>query len=120
MGNLKNAYNGSKLNGPLSLKRRFWAAVESDNYDSVRKALEEGAPVNARNEERITPIIYTLKHRNQNWARITGLLIRFGADVRSEYGKEKTKLVAQNLLIQTENDAELEVVERYACGILPA
>lgn len=115
-------FGGEKGNGPLSLKRRLWAGVESDNYEGIKKALDDGADINSKNELGYTALIDTLNSRRRNWARIAGLLIHRGADVRGEYGHKKAsrKFIALNILIQIDDVDGLDVVEQYAAGLIAA
>lgn len=119
MSRPRSDFGETRVSAPYRLKRRLWASIELDSYDSVKKALDDGADVNCTNEKGFTGLIDTLIERRKNWARIAGLLIHQGADVRGEYGNKKVskKLAAQDLLIKIDEMDALEIVEQYAIGV---
>jgi ankyrin repeat protein len=63
--------------------KNLWDAVDSQNVDSVRAALEAGADVNARNKEGWPPLISAVARRSVN-VEIVRTLIDKGADINAE------------------------------------
>lgn len=113
----RSDFGETRMDAPFRLKRRLWASVELGDYDAVQKALDDGAPIDSKDADGRTSLVYMLLRRKRNWPKIAGLLINRGADVRGKYGKGTNKKAAQDILIQINDEEALATVELYALGI---
>ena len=121
MARPRSDFGETRADAPFRLKRRLWASIElDDNYASIKKALDDGAPVDSKDEDGRTPLVYVLRYRKKNWPKIAGLLISNGANVRLKCGKAKHKETALDILIQINDEEALEVIEQYAMDAITA
>ena len=117
----RSDFGETRTDAPFRLKRRLWASIElDDNYEGVKKALDDGTPVDSKDEDGRTPLAYVLRYRKKNWPRVAGLLISRAADVRLKCGKGKHKETALDILIQINDEEALDVIEQYVTGVLTA
>ncbi len=121
MARPRSDFGETRPDAPFRLKRRLWSSIElEDNYNGVKKALDDGAPVDSKDDDGRTPLVYVLRCRKKNWPRVAGLLISRAADVRLKCGKGKRKEAALDILIQIDDKEALEVIEQYAIGAVTA
>ena len=117
--------SGQSGDGEADPTKALWSAVDSSDADAARQAIADGADIESRGPDDVTPVIAATKNNDVDVAHV---LIDAGADVNAKDGLQDSAFLYSGaegfdeiLKMTIEAGADVRSINRYGgTALIPA